>query len=69
MDDRTVTTISDGGTDTRRTEPPHCTVVMWRSTVWDTRAAQGRVRMERAPAPSAAQGRREDASVTMSSSP
>ena len=41
MDDRTVTTMSAGGADTRRTDPPHCTVVMWRSTVWDSREAQG----------------------------
>jgi hypothetical protein len=34
MDDRTVTTISAGGADTRRTDLPHCTVVMYLSRRW-----------------------------------
>jgi hypothetical protein len=42
MDDRTVTTISAGGADTRRMEPPHCTVVMCLSRRWGGRRASGR---------------------------
>jgi hypothetical protein len=34
MDDRTVTTVSAGGADTRRTDLPHCTVVMCVSRWW-----------------------------------
>src|SRR4249920_3011687 len=41
MDDRTVTTISAGGTDTRRTDLPHCTVVMCLSR-WPAGAPVGR---------------------------
>jgi hypothetical protein len=41
MDDRTVTTISAGGADTRRTDPPHCTVVMWRTRSGTLARAQG----------------------------
>jgi len=54
MDDRTVTTISAGGADTRRTDSPHCTLVMWRAWSGKLVRSQAAVRAERAPAPSAA---------------
>jgi hypothetical protein len=45
MDDRTVMTISAGGADTRRTDLPHCTVVMclsrWPAArLWDDMAGE-----------------------------
>jgi hypothetical protein len=42
MDDRTVTTVSAGGADTRRTDPPHCTVVMWRAGSGTVARVRGR---------------------------